>query len=382
MKYSITTLIVQTVVASVALAAPLEKRAPKTLNLSFDVVLTNNNDTGVPVQSRDETIPIQYRDLQYKTQITMGSNKQSLYVGLDTGSSNLWFPSTDATCLNGMSCKAYGTFNEKTSTTYKNLSIPIHANFVDGNNAFGYYATDDYYFPDGTKLPNFQFGLVTQDARYSGLLGIGLESKEYTPKEYPNFPFALKNAGIIDHAAYSLYLNKPDAQSGNILFGGVDTAKYDGDLTILDVADYPWIGVPVQSYTLPDGTTHDLQIDVALDSGTTYIGLIPSVGGPILDALNVDAFGYTYCDSVNFDDHLTFNFDGVSIEIPYTLLFRDQGNNVCRSSIFLEDSDSSGNFFGDTFLQNAYVAYNLDTNKIGLAQANYATASDVVDFWF
>lgn len=50
----------------------------------------------------------------------------------------------------------------------------------------------------------------------------------------------MANQGVINTAAFSLYLNDLESQ-GNILFGGYDQAKYIGDLQtvdLLDVGDY------------------------------------------------------------------------------------------------------------------------------------------------
>ncbi|KAI5962677.1 uncharacterized protein KGF55_003753 [Candida pseudojiufengensis] len=389
MKFSTSSLIIQSLLASISIASPIEKRSPKTLNLSFDVVKPGNKSDVPAVHSssnsdnkRSESLNLYNQELQYLTKIKMGSNQQEIWVGLDTGSSNLWFPSSDAICYSNLQCKNYGSFDPSQSTTYHNLSTVLFATFNDGRNAKGYFAKDDYWFDDGTKLDQVQFGLMNQDDRYIGLMGVGLTNLEQTEPEYPNFPIALKNQGIIDKTAYSLFLNEPGSASGNILFGGVDTAKYDGDLAILDFANYTWIGVEVQSFTTPDGKTHDLKFNTALDSGTTYIILNAEIANPILDAMGIGSSDTVACSSIDYSQHLTFNFNGVSINLPYTSLFNDLGNDQCVCLIKPEWEGGSGNFFGDTFLQNAYVAYNLDTRKIGLAQANYNGGSNIVDFWF
>lgn len=51
----------------------------------------------------------------------------------------------------------------------------------------------------------------------------------------PTMWSSLYNGGYIKSRSYSLYLDDVAAQSGSILFGGIDTAKFTGKLTTLGV---------------------------------------------------------------------------------------------------------------------------------------------------
>jgi hypothetical protein len=46
---------------------------------------------------------------------------------------------------------------------------------------------------------------------------------------------SLVSAGLTERAAFSLWLNDLNAGIGSILFGGVDTDKYTGDLISLPI---------------------------------------------------------------------------------------------------------------------------------------------------
>lgn len=76
-----------------------------------------------------------------------------------------------------------------------------------------------------------------------------------------------------------------------MVFGAIDKAKYSGDLAVLDFADYRWTAVELGSVTAPDGSTVDLNIPVALDSGTTYIQLDTAVAKQIYQALGLSESG-------------------------------------------------------------------------------------------
>ena len=78
---------------------------------------------------------------------------------------------------------------------------------------------------------------VKPSSEQSGLLGLGYSAEEASAlnngTRYPNFIETLVNAGEIASRFYSLYLSNI-GQYGNIVFGGVDTKKFQGDLVTLN----------------------------------------------------------------------------------------------------------------------------------------------------
>ena len=61
-------------------------------------------------------------------------------------------------------------------------------------------------------------------------MGVGYDTNEasYVRKvfEYPSVVDQMVSEGLIATKAYSLYLDDLTAKTGNILFGGADTAKF------------------------------------------------------------------------------------------------------------------------------------------------------------
>ena len=62
-----------------------------------------------------------------------------------------------------------------------------------------------------------------------------MTNSESPTSPYPNLISQLVNQGSINSRSYSLYLNDLKNGHGTILFGGVDSAKYSGELGIVDV---------------------------------------------------------------------------------------------------------------------------------------------------
>ncbi|KAJ8106155.1 hypothetical protein ONZ43_g7158 [Nemania bipapillata] len=105
--------------------------------------------------------------------------------------------------------------------------------------ASGDYVTDTITI-GGTTLDKLQFGIGYTSSSSQGILGIGYEANEVQvgragKAPYDNLPAAMVTAGQISRNAYSLWLNDLDANTGSILFGGVDTEQYSGTLQTLPI---------------------------------------------------------------------------------------------------------------------------------------------------
>ena len=195
--------------------------------------------------------------------------------------------------------------------------------------------------------------------------------------------------------------------TGSILFGGVDTAKYHGNLVILPVqttnGSYTDFTVALSSVSVLDcsGAVQfsqtNLALPVILDSGTTDAYLPDSVVNPILGGVGVindkDYGAIVSCDLANSPATLSFSFGGnggptISVGLGefVTPVFDEEGNQptfkngetIC--SWGLMSSGTGPILFGDAFLRSAYVVYDLTNNQIGMAQTNFnTTGTNVVE---
>ena len=251
-----------------------------------------------------------------------------------------------------------------------------------------------------------------------GIMGIGYKAGESISQDiaaglggalYPNAINVLKKEGHINQLAYSLWLNDLNSNTRSILFGGVDTAKFHGDLIALPVQidsqsggltsfTVAWTGLSFTS----GGKTSDLSpkaaVPAILDSGTTNLLLPDDIANEVLNGLGVitDAtFGNVVkCSLLNDVGTFTFSFGGpggpvinVSLsEFGFPLVDRNgnaatfqDGTEACQFGV--EAAGEAPILFGDIFLRSAYVVYDLQENSIGLAQAKFnVTDSNVQAF--
>ena len=259
-------------------------------------------------------------------------------------------------------------------------------------------------------------GLASDTTIGTGIMGLGFSNSEanvFTGNgtEYANLPLALVNAGLISTPAYSLWLDDVHASTGSILFGGVDTTKYEGQLQSIDL--YPnkarqnitsftvaFTSLSATSSTGTDVLTPpDFAQPAILDSGTT-LTLLPDQLAELvfaeLGATNDERLGAVLvpCTLANNTGMLNYGFGGPGgpqIRIPMSELVLpltlssggsavfDDGTPACQLGI-----QAAGNLptlFGDTFLRSAYVVYDLDNQRIGMAQTDFdASGENIVEF--
>lgn len=338
-------------------------------------------------------------DLFYTT-LYLGSDHQKVIPMIDTGSSDLWvMEKSNPYCVDNPECIGMD-FNSSLSTTFKNTTKPWDVEYLDSTGAFGFLCEDTVEI-SGASVPNSYFAVADIANSTSGVFGIGYVDGEApdlvnsnTSYTYPNFPINLKQAGLINTIAYSLYLNNEEAKEGAVLFGGVDHAKHYGTLGVVPIINMaPWVvdnpysffvmfngfGVNSGSTTCPLVT--NVAFPVLFDSGTT-LAILPNV---TVSAL-AQAYGYTWseedqffegsCDLFDFDS-FELDFSGIKVHVnPQGLLMSTSEEGKCALGIAIDDA--AENFImGDIFMRNFYLVYDLEHNQIAIGQAKYTDESDI-----
>lgn len=366
---------------------PLEKRGGRTFSLPITVNYGQENSNGRTIETREETVDLTSQIWWYSTDIYLGSNKQKLTVNVDTGSSDLWVPSKNVQCAENRNCKQAGTFDPSTSSTYKQLDKTFTARYLDGTHSGGNYGTDSLSFnSDGSDgVTNLQFGVATNSANNAPILGIGFKSLEATGDanyKYDNLPIVLKQQGKIDKISYSVYLNAKDSKHGNVLFGGYDKAKIDGNFVLLPVNNDNRLNVELNSVSFEGNDITTSLLSVTADTGYTYTTLLPdqlkaigeALGGTV--HLNNDNKHWYSVDCSKFDGKsLDFNFNGITISVPFADLLNKLSNGLC-DLLIRENSKISS--LGDNFLRHAYLYYDLEGRTISIGKVKYTDQTDIV----
>ncbi|KAK2604580.1 hypothetical protein N8I77_007497 [Diaporthe amygdali] len=342
----------------------------------------------------------------YFINATLGTPAQSLRLHLDTGSSDLWVnTASSALCTQtSQPCAFAGTYDANSSSTYEYVGSWFNISYVDGSGASGDYVTDTMSI-GGTTVSDFQFGIGYTSSSSQGILGVGYAVNEVQVgraqlSAYDNLPAKMKSEGKITSNAYSLWLNDLDASTGQILFGGVDTDQFQGELQTLPIqaegsvyAEFliTLTGVSFSGETIAE----DQALAVLLDSGSSLTYLPNSMVETIYDRVSAqydsnEGAAYIACSKANDNATLDFTFSSPVISVEMNELVLDlvtasgkrprfsDGTEACLFGI--APAGSSSMVLGDTFLRSAYVVYDLENNEISIAQTNFnATTSNVLE---
>ncbi|KAI1816040.1 eukaryotic aspartyl protease [Poronia punctata] len=338
----------------------------------------------------------------YFIEASIGTPQQHVLLHVDTGSSDVWVNSPESNLCSQYDgpCGSAGTYSANDSSTAEYVGSWFNISYVDGSGASGDYVSDKFNL-GVTKLDRFQFGIGYLSSSAQGILGIGYKANEVQvgragKAPYDNLPAALVKAGHISRNAYSLWLNDLDASSGNILFGGIDKNQYIGHLQTLPIQANRGVHseflITLTALKLDNKTIADDQaIAVLLDSGSSLTYLPDDMVETIYKRVQAEYdersnVAYVPCSLAEEDMTLEFTFTSPTISVGMDELvidlhqtgnspIFDDGQPACLFGI--APAGSGTVVMGDTFLRSAYVVYDLENNRISLAQTNFnASFSD------
>lgn len=361
----------------------------------------------------------------YYTNVTIGTPPQVLTVILDTGSSDLYVDASGSQACKDTSspdtCRG-GSFDPSSSSSYKVVSPNgFNTSFGDGSTASGDYATDVVTIGNA-QISGVEFGVGTNVNSTTGfavsLMGVGYSANEASTQDYPNMPEILQQAGAINSRLYSVFLNQLGPATGTILFGGIDTSMYTGQLhtlnmlpiqiqstsgeTISEVFEFV-LSVTGVSFSSngktttilsggdPTGQNTEKSLPVLLDTGSAAWTVPTSVYESIAEAFN-GAIGQDLtlpCSHQNDNFVLSVEFGGsITIQVPVKelivpLYFANnnsaipdgQGQQLCTIMIVpdvggQQMQEQGFLTLGDAILRSMYVVFDLDNGQLSLAQAN------------
>lgn len=191
--------------------------------------------------SHDDVVYLEnYLDAQYYGEIGIGSPPQNFTVIFDTGSSNLWVPSSK--CYFSIACYFHSKYKSSKSSTYKangkSCSITYGSGSISGffsqdNVEVGGIVVKDQVFIEATKEGSLSFVL----AKFDGLLGLGFQ--EISVGDAVPVWYNMINQDLVEEQVFSFWLSRdPEAEvGGEIVFGGVDPNHYKGNHSYVPVTE-------------------------------------------------------------------------------------------------------------------------------------------------
>jgi len=325
----------------------------------------------------NQNIPINnYMDAEYYGPISLGTPPQTFQVVFDTGSSNLWVPSSQCTNC-GITKPKYD--HTKSSTYVANGTVfnitygsgPVSGFLSYDNLAWGTNVIKKTEFAEITDVTGLGAGWFA--GKFDGILGMAFQSISV---DNIITPFQLLvNQGLVSSPVFGFYLSTDTTAIGELTLGGTDSSHYSGALTWVDLTSATYWETK-QDY-LKLGTTSYTNVSrIVLDTGTsTFAGPVADVAA-IAAALGATPVvpGEEYailCAKVPLMPDLHIGIGGKDYVFKGAdYVIQQAGDPLCVLAILgLDIPPPAGPLWimGDTFIRKYYTAFDMGNQRLGFA---------------
>ncbi|XP_059944435.1 renin [Mesoplodon densirostris] len=326
-----------------------------------------------------------YLDTQYYGEIGIGTPPQTFKVIFDTGSANLWVPSTKCSPLY-MACEIHSLYDSSESSSYVENGTEFTIHYGSGK-VKGFLSQDlvtvggitvTQTFGEVTELPLIPFML----AKFDGVLGMGFPAQAIEGVT-PVFDHILSQR-VLKEDVFSVYYSRNSKNShllgGEIVLGGSDPQYYQENFHYVSISKTgSWQirmkGVSVRSTTLlcEEGCM------VVVDTGASYISgptsslrlLMETLGAK---ELSTDEY-VVNCNQVPTLPDISFHLGGRAYTLTsadYVLQDPYNSDDLCTLALHgLDVPPPTGPVWvlGASFIRKFYTEFDRRNNRIGFALA-------------
>ncbi|XP_014259890.1 aspartic proteinase A3-like [Cimex lectularius] len=335
----------------------------------------------LPRGSRVKSPLKNYRNVQYFGQISLGTPKQNFLVIFDTGSSNLWVPSSS--CASFI-CKKHNNYDGNSSTTYIENGKVLTVNYLKGK-IVGILSSDTLRIGQ-LEVKNVTFGEAIhfpgkglENLRADGVFGLGFPENADADVRPPLF--LMMDQGLLSQNLFSFYLNRDhnDENGGEIVLGGWNADLFDSnDINYIPLNDKTAWQFSIERITVGKSNNqtdvnkdpYKRSYDALADTGTTAILGPDKYVRTIHDTIGVTMSGHyptVKCSTVDSLPDVTFHIKGK----PYKLGPRDYTKfwkgDLCTTNFRPIPYSNYPWILGDAFLGNFYTIFNVEKRSVAFA---------------
>ncbi|KAF8640951.1 hypothetical protein AX17_000598 [Amanita inopinata Kibby_2008] len=322
---------------------------------------------------QSEPLTDEESDTEWAGTISIGTPKKDFLIDFDTGSSDLWVPSSSCT---DSACSSKHKYNPSASSTSKRQSGNFSIQYGDGSTVSGpvytdtvtvagIVATKQYFSPVTTLSSGFASDPI------DGILGLAFPAISNLGQS-PFFNTAYSQGSVASNL-FGLYLASTNSE---LRLGGADSSHFTGSIEshVLSSSNGFWqIGkaaISVHSNQVLSG------FQTIIDSGTTIMYGPPSAvkqvyskipGATLYDSQN----GY-YSFPCNSVPSVSFNWGGKDWVISaanFNLGTVSSGSSECVGALAGQDLGLGTDVWllGDSFMKNVYTVFDFGSNAVGFA---------------
>uniref|UniRef100_A0A8C6QVR1 Napsin-A n=1 Tax=Nannospalax galili TaxID=1026970 RepID=A0A8C6QVR1_NANGA len=350
---------------------------------------------GTPISGNKSTLVAlsKFMNTQYFGNIGLGTPPQNFTVVFDTGSSNLWVPSTRCYFFS-VPCWFHHRFNPKASSSFQSNGTKFTIQY--GTGRLSGVLSEDTLTIGGIKGDPVTFGealwepsLIFAFAHFDGILGLGFPSLAVGGVRPPLD--TLLEQGLLEKPVFSFYLNRVSEGSdgGELVLGGSDPAHYIPPLTFVPITVPAYWQVHMDSVKVGTGLylcAHGCS--AILDTGTSLIT------GPSeeIRALNMAIGGFPFlagqyliqCSKIPELPPVSLSLGGVWFNLTgqdYIIKILHSDFGLCLSGFQALDIPKPAGplwILGDVFLGSYVAVFDRGDKKsgprVGLAKARSRVA--------
>ncbi|KAJ3042913.1 Vacuolar protease A, partial [Rhizophlyctis rosea] len=355
----------------------------------------------------------------YHGPVDIGTPSKTFRILFDTGSSRLWVQGPAA----ARTLRGPNVFDCSTSSTCTNTNQRAEEiQYVDGTTINGVYVKDTVTLA-GLTISDLQFeeattavSPVSQSTGASDIDGImGMSFPQTSSSLFsssssngpPQFWQTLIDKKAVTSGVFSYYIDETE-ENGALVWGGIDTNRFGGQLQWIDVLPigsggvfsssqtYAYWQIKIDGVSVGQQTVPSTSLNAVWDTGTSLAVVPRSVAQSINSALglerltNSEPYLYgTVCPSGNAYPNtpdITLNFGGKTFTVrPNEYYFRQplddgRGTLACISGFAGQNIQSATGgannapnaIIGNVLLRRFYSVFDTPNRRIGLAIANRA----------
>lgn len=325
-----------------------------------------------------------YMNVQYYGQVSLGTPPQTFNVLFDTGSSNLWVPSSHCKLFN-IACRTHNRYYDNKSSTFVKNGTSFEIRYGTGS-LTGYLSADHLNFGGITvKQQTFaeaiaEPGITFITAKFDGILGMGYPTIA-VDQVVPPFNSMIQQS-VVEQPVFSFWLNRTAGKvmGGELHLGGMDTTYYTGDITYLPITRHGYWQFAMGAVSVgEEAVACEGGCQAIADTGTSLIV------GPKDEVKKINTLlgGHPLprglwlidCATIPSLPDLTFTLGGKQFTVPasaYIIQQSQAGKTMCISGVVGMDlPPSAGKLFilGDIFLGEYYSIYDFGQNRMGFAKS-------------
>ncbi|KAH9948844.1 acid protease [Amylocystis lapponica] len=313
----------------------------------------------------------QFDNLEWTGYVKIGTPPTSFVVNFDTGSADLWVPSSTCT-----TCGKHLTYNASASSSSEIKPNDFSINFIDGSNATGIVYSEIVSLA-GISINSQYMAAVTQESGEfqadpaDGILGLAFQNISQM-NEPPYFQNAVAESGIAGVFGMKL------STSGAVLtIGGTNASLYTGPIEAhrLSTPDTPRFWQIPNASALINGDAAVTGFDTIIDSGTTLMyataDAVAQVYAAIPGSEQYDPDNGMYSIPCNTSATVALSWGGEAWNISMDLFNVGKievNSTQCHGALGAADVGNNTWLLGDTFMMNVYSVFSTENKTVGFAK--------------